>query len=128
MKRSLLKCFCILFSGAALVGGCAETSAPVNSGKARDSLKTVLDSWKSGGTIESLKNGSPSIIVQDMDWDAGSQLVSYQILSEGKDDDANLRIPVKLSLRDPSGKQTEKSVSYVVSTSPAITVFREFKP
>ena len=44
---------------------------------------------------------------------------------DGKDDNANLRIPVKLTLRTPQGREIQKAVSYVVGTSPALTVFRD---
>jgi hypothetical protein len=58
---------------------------------------------------------------------AGSQLVSYEVTGDGKNDDANLRIPVKLTLLTAQGKEVEKAVSYVVSTSPSLTVFRAFQ-
>ena len=57
---------------------------------------------------------------------AGHRLVRYEVTGEGKDDDANLRIPVRLTIRTEQGKEMKKSVSYVVGTSPALTVFREF--
>ena len=57
---------------------------------------------------------------------AGHQLVGYEVAGDGKDDDANLRIPVQLTLRTPQGQEVRKKVSYVVGTSPSLTVFRDF--
>ena len=48
------------------------------------------------------------------------------MLEPGRDDDANLRIPVRLVVREPDGREAEKQVKYVVGTDPTITVFREW--
>ena len=50
---------------------------------------------------------------------------AIEVTSNGDDDDANLRIPVRLTLRNPGGQEVEKNVVYVVGTSPVLTVFRE---
>ena len=86
----------------------------------------TLDHWKQGDSIDSLKSGSPSIIAQDFDWMAGSTLVAYEVDGGGKENDVNLRVPVKLTLKSAQGKETTKAVTYVIGTSPALTVFREF--
>ena len=62
--------------------------------------------------------------VQDMDWLAGAKLISYQVKDDGKEYGPNLNIPVELTLRTPQGKESKKSVNYVVGTSPIVTVFR----
>ena len=114
-----------------LLAGCSGTGphAPaVDPARAREALQTTLDGWKKGESIEALKAGSPSIVAQDFDWMAGRKLVGYEVLGDGKDDDANLRIPVRLTLRDAGGRESQKTVSYVVGTSPALTVFREMGP
>jgi hypothetical protein len=109
------------------VPGCggAPRAAAVDPPKARDALRTTLEGWKGGAKPDDLRNGAPSITAQDLDWMAGATLVEYTILGDGTFDDANLRIPVELTLRDPGGRQVRKKVSYVVGTSPRITVFRE---
>ena len=57
-----------------------------------------------GRPIDALKSGSPPIVAQDFDWMAGHRLVSYEVKGDGKDDDANLRIPVDLTLRTTQGQ------------------------
>jgi hypothetical protein len=113
---------------ATLILGCTEQerAAPVEPTKAREALVQALESWKRGEPIATLKSASPPIVAQDFDWMAGKKLAAYEVAGEGKDDDANLRIPVKLTLLTPQGQQSTKSVNYVVGTSPAITVFRDF--
>lgn len=102
-------------------------SHSVDASKARDALKTTLERWKNGDAIDSLKSGSPTITAQDLDWLSGATLVSYEVAGEGGEMDANLKIPVRLTLKTKGGKEVKKSVSYLVTTSPEITVFRDFQ-
>jgi hypothetical protein len=130
MRRRVMLALFSLANAGSLLSGCSNGNghaAPVEPLRARQALNTALESWKKGEPIEALKSGSPPIVAQDFDWMAGAKLVSYEVVGAGKDDDANLRIPVKLVLQSPQGKEVKKSVSYVVGTSPALTVFRDFQ-
>jgi hypothetical protein len=116
-------------TGAPLLSGCLGArprAAPVDPVRARETLHSALERWKMGDRIDALKTGSPPIVAQDFDWMAGHRLIAYEVSGEGRNDDANLRIPVKLTMRTAEGKEVKKSVSYVVGTSPSLTVFREF--
>jgi hypothetical protein len=124
-----LRVACMLGAVALLLAGCSpygQRAARVDPPRAHEALKTMLEGWKNGDTPAEIKSGSPSIVVQDFDWMSGHRLLAYEIDGDGKDDDANLRIPVKLTMQSPSGKELKKTVSYVVGTSPVLTVFREF--
>ena len=113
---------------AALLPSCGgqTTAAPVDPGRAREALHTVLECWQKGDPIDALKSASPAIVAQDFDWMSGLRLLAFEITGDGQDDNANLRIPVQLTLRSPKGKELTKRVTYVVGTSPALTVFRDF--
>ncbi len=131
LRRRINACAAVLAVTLALpllygCGGGGGSPNPVDSDRAREYLKAVLDTWKKGESIDSLKTGSPAITAQDFDWLAGASLVDYEVAGEGTPIDANLRVPVKLTVRS-KGKETKKSVSYLVTTSPAVTVFRDFK-
>jgi hypothetical protein len=109
-----------------LAQGCSsQPVAPVDKPGARQALHTTLESWRRGDPIDALRALSPSIVAQDMDWEAGRELIEFKVLDEGKDEAVNLRIPVDLRIRDKGGKEVKKKVKYVVGTSPVITVFRE---
>ncbi|GIW85891.1 MAG: hypothetical protein KatS3mg108_0215 [Isosphaeraceae bacterium] len=110
-----------------VVAGCGgpPRAAPVEPELARRALRVALDGWKSGAKPADLKSATPPMTVQDLDWLSGLALVEYEVVGPGRDDDANLRIPVDLVLRDPEGRELRKRVSYVVGTSPSVTVFRE---
>jgi hypothetical protein len=112
-----------------IAAGCTrqQHAAPVNPELARKSLRQVLDGWKHGDDMASLRQASPSITVQDMDWTTGYKLLDYEIIGDGKYDDANLLCPVKLKLQDPKGNAVNREVTYMVGTDPVITVFREMK-
>jgi hypothetical protein len=114
---------------AAILAGCSgsQRAAAVDPARAREALTTALDGWKKGDTPTSLKDGSPAITVQDLDWLAGAKLLAYEVTGDGKAVEANLYVPVKLTLKTPEGREIKKSVSYVVGTSPIVTVFRDFR-
>ena len=54
--------------------------------------------------------------------------MDFEILEGGKPVDSNLYAQVKLKLRDAAGSESEKTVTYVVGTSPKLTVFRQMFP
>jgi hypothetical protein len=121
---------CLLAMAAALaMPGCSGGSAAhaVNTSKARDALVSALDHWKQGDTPGSMATSSTPMTVQDFDWMAGAKLLDYQIQGDGEAKDANLSIKVKLTLDGVQGKskKAEKTVSYLVTTSPSTTVFRD---
>lgn len=112
------------------LAGCGSSGVnpnPVDPERAREVLKTTLESWKKGEAMSSLSTASPAITAQDFDWMNGASLVSYQLVDEGKTMDANLLVAVNLIIKTKDGKEVKKSVSYLVTTSPAITVFRDFE-
>ncbi|MBX6312235.1 MAG: hypothetical protein IRY99_04850 [Isosphaeraceae bacterium] len=123
MTRAILIALALGLSGCS---GEGQRAAAVDPPRAREALRTALESWKRGDKLESLKSASPPIIVQDFDWMAGLSLIRYEVTGDGKDDDANLRIPVTLTLQAQDGKEIQKKVRYVVGTSPSLTVFRDF--
>ena len=120
-----------LWSGIAwctlAVAGCGGPyqSAPVNADKARETLAVAMEAWKDGETVESLKEESPEIVVQDFDWSGGMKLLDYEVLDDGKPESANLVARVKLTLEDKDGAKSEKTVTYLVGTAPVLTVFRD---
>jgi hypothetical protein len=108
------------------VGGCSgfQGAAPVEPDRAREALKTALDVWKKGDQPGALKESTPPITAQDLDWLGGAKLVNYEVTGDGKSIEANLFVPVTLTLAMPKGKEVKKKVTYVVGTSPYLTVFR----
>ena len=114
---------------AVFVAGCSgnRRASPVDPDRARDTLRLALEGWKNGDPPSVLHDGSPSITVQDTDWLAGMKLVDYQVTGDGKAVESNLYVPVKLTLRPKRGKDVKKAVSYIVGTSPILTVFRDFR-
>jgi hypothetical protein len=114
----------LLAALAAAAWGCSPGVAnPVDPGGARAALKTALDAWKEGKTPDSLQSASPAIVAQDMEWASGAKLLDYSVVSE-KPADANLDARVKLTL-SARGKKVEREAKYLVTTSPAVTVFRD---
>ena len=124
---------CIVVLATLLLPGCSSSSVAqaVDEPQARDALKIALDAWKKGETSQSLASSPNPMTVQDFEWDTGSKLVDYQLVDDGRADGPNLRIQVKITIiGEPAkgkkeAKPTEKKASYVVGTSPRLTVFRD---
>ncbi len=111
-----------------LVGaGCSAgpSNAPVVADKAREALRTALESWKKGDKVDNLQNGSTPIYVIDQEWKDGARLMDYQVTSDGEEKDAHLFAPVKLTVRQSGGRDVRKDVIYIISTAPNITVSRK---
>ena len=108
-------------------GGDSPEAHRVDSRRARSVLEEVLASWKQGQTPESWRQKSPEVVIQDFDWQGGARLQSFEVLSE-EPIDANLHCRVKLTLKASEKKMTQRTVTYLVGTSPVLTVFREFGP
>jgi hypothetical protein len=121
---------CLAALATLFLPGCSGSSQAqaVDPTRAREALKIALDHWKGGGDPKSLQSSSTPMTAQDFEWASGARLVDYQILDDGKDEATNLRVQVKLTLSDPAkaqAKAIEKKASYVVGTSPSITVYRD---
>ncbi len=114
---------------AAMAGGCSWSTgaSPVDAPRARQALAVALDGWKKGDPPSAFKDALPAMTVQDLDWIGGARLLDYRIEGDGKEAGANLHIPASLTLRTPQGQEVRKKVSYVVGTSPILTVFRDFR-
>jgi hypothetical protein len=121
---------CVATMALLFLSGCSGSSKAhaVDTPRAQEALKTALDQWKKGEGPRSLESSPTPMTIQDFDWAAGAKLIDYQIVDDGKAYDANLRVRVKLTLSEPGkdkGKSTEKTVWYLVGTSPSVTVFRD---
>jgi hypothetical protein len=114
--------YCGLLTGC---GSPVYQSAPVDPSMALDTLTRAMESWKEGEPVDALREETPPVVVQDFDWTGGMKLLNYEFIGEGEPVDANLIAQVKLTLEDKQGAQREKTVTYVVSTAPALTVFRD---
>ena len=71
-----------------------------------------------------LLDEKPSIVVQETEWNDETKLLDYEIISDDKPAGPNMIATVKLKLSKPDGKVIEKTATYVVGTSPGLTVFR----
>jgi len=103
--------------------GCGQTARDLalDSELARASVEKALKAWADGKKPEELK---PDIIIGDSAWNAGAALVSFEIKPEGEwSDGTNLYVPVVCKLKDAGGKVSTTETTYVVGTSPVITIF-----
>src|SRR5438045_8272363 len=90
----------------AAVVGCSSgpVHAPVQAEKARETLRTALESWKKGDRADALQAAAPPIYVIDADWPAGAKLLEYRLTGDGDEKDAHLFCPVTLTVQEPGRK------------------------
>jgi hypothetical protein len=114
------------------VCGCGRGYSPeahrVDSEQARSTLESVLTGWQLGDTPQTWRQREPQVVIQDLDWTAGRKLEEFEMLDEGEAIDANLYCRVRLKLLDPQQGEIEQTVTYLVTTSPNLTVFRSMTP
>jgi hypothetical protein len=114
----------LLLVGLSTAGCAPGVANPVDPDRARVALKAALDHWKNGGDPLAMPGSATPMTVQDLEWQSGAKLLDYEVLGDGEPADANLRVKVKLTLAGKT-KKAEKTVNYLVTTSPAVTVFRD---
>lgn len=120
---------CLLMLSACLTmlaSGCqSRRAADVEPELAKETLVRVLDTWKAAGSIEELRKQTPDVVVQEALWSNGGKLVDYQIIGDGRVEDANLFCDVELSVElTPGSPPVKKNFTYVIGTDPVLTVFR----
>jgi hypothetical protein len=125
MYRSLTIATVVLFLFVSGCGSRHPTAAPVDEASARATLQSVLESWQRGESAESWRSHEPEVVVQDFQWSSGAKLKEFEILGPGEARDANLYCRVRLILDGSSQGKEQRTVTYVVGTDPALTVFRD---
>jgi hypothetical protein len=120
--RSTL-CFGI---GLVVLGGCNNSLPPeADPTQGREALKLVLDTWAKGGTPADLKAGRPAIVAYDPDWEAGAQLVSYELDPTDRRIGVDLLVSVKLTVKKGDEKAREKTVNFSVAIGSQTVVLRQ---
>lgn len=105
--------------------GCSRTNAPTDVPAAKAALTAALETWKSGQPVTALQERSPSVLMVDQAWQKGERLESFETTGEGSDDGVNLHCAVNLVLCNKQGVRRNEAVTYIVGTSPSITIFRD---
>jgi hypothetical protein len=111
--------------GLVCLGCSQQPNVPVSDeAQAKKIAEKVLDAWKAGGTAEDLKSETPPIFVSEDLWRNKMVLTSYSI-KDTKIVGTNVRFEITLSYTDKGGKKSDKTIAYLVTTTPAITFIRE---
>ncbi len=111
--------FVLLLTG---ICGCSQESPslPLDVDVARTSVQKAMQAWVDGKKPNDLQ---PEIIMGDPTWIQGEKLASFEILTEEETSDgSNLHICVNRKF-GTDGDDAESKVTYIVGTSPRITIF-----
>lgn len=105
--------------------GCGPAKAPMSdASQAKELLQSMLNEWKAGTKMDGMKQRNPPIYVTEDLWRGSNKLVDYELVGESETLGSNIRFQVKLKCGKGS-KSVEKSVRYLVTTRPALTMVRE---
>ena len=120
--RTVLFTLCAL--AAVGLSGCSQgpSNTEITLAKAQKAVDEALDGWTRGEPAE--KYGC-----SDPDWKAGARLLSFltadaQIVRENP---AEVRCLVALTLKHRKGKQRDKNVAYLVQLGDPVTIRRDDK-
>ena len=129
MQRSILfrgPVLILMFFGLMTAIGCGPAKVPISdSQQARSLAEKLLEQWKSGVKIAELPKQSPPVYVSEDLWKKEAKLTEFKFLNEGDMLGPNVRFKVSLKCKGKDGKVTERSFNYLVTTTPALTFFRE---
>lgn len=111
----------------ALTSGCSQSGfgPQADPNEAQNTMKLVLDAWKSGQNPSQFAAKSPDIVIQDSDWTLGLKLVSYKTQNDVRLAGNDVHYPVTLELKSPKGRVVKKQAVYLISTSPKKLVLRQ---
>lgn len=116
----------MVFVGLIAANGCGPAKVPVSdSQQARSLAEKLLDQWKSGVKSADLPKQSPPIYVSEDLWAKGAKLTEYRIVGDGELLGPNVRFKISLKYSVKDDKVTERAFNYLVTTTPALTFFRE---
>ena len=117
----------VLLGIVMLGGGCQKTAEPevLDSQLAKVSIERFLSTWKQGGKPSDLPSAVPPIVVGDPDWESGLKLTNYAIVSDKASDGTNAHMTVKLELQSDKGQRSRPEITYIVGTSPVVTIQRK---
>jgi hypothetical protein len=110
-----------------VLAGCSGNALPpeTESARGREVLKTVLDGWVSGKTLDEVKAGRPPVVAYDPDWEAGHKLTKYEVGPTDGRAGVDLLLSVKLHLDRKDGKPQEKTVNFCVAIGSQTVVTRK---
>ena len=114
----------LCFGGLVGCGGSLPEAADPKAGES--ALRSALESWQSGKTVESLREDRPPIWFNEPEWVAGNRLLGFTVVEPVTPYGRQFRCAVKLSLqRKDGGAKYDKRIGYQIETNPQIVIARE---
>jgi hypothetical protein len=107
--------------------GCAGNPLPPQASpdQAREALRTALDAWQKGESIEALAQREPPVYFNDPKCRSSLRLQGYKLVDGHNFHGQSVRLAAVLSLKQEDGQTQDREVGYLVDTSPAIVIVPE---
>lgn len=111
----------------AFIAGCGFPAAKVD--EAKGHVKTALEKWQAGGKPDELKSQSPPVEFNEVMWNAGEKLVSFEMgTAKYAESDRAVRCEVKLTLQKGKAKARTENVFYDVTLGPPVKILNNPMP
>ncbi len=124
-KGRIATVFC-LFLGIMIPGCAPQTLVAVSDVDAATALlEDSFKSWKSGKTVDDLRLSVPPVYVSEELWEQGCRLNDFSIDRQSEQYGTNVRVHVTLKGTDKKGADFLRTMKYLVTTEPAMTIARE---
>lgn len=108
------------------LAGCNRSNVPepVNTDEAGKRLTEALEAWRGGEEYGALARRSPPVIFTEPLWEAGTRLLDFE-LGPVELHGRQGRCTARLTLQDMDGQRRERSIGYLIDTTPNVVIVRE---
>jgi len=107
--------------------GCSHRNTVANSDiqLAAEVLHKSFQQWKDGASIAHLQSQKPPVFISEDLWFSGHSLENFTVDLPGEMFGTNVRFTVTTVTLGPKGKPVQRTLKYLVTTTPAFTIARE---
>jgi hypothetical protein len=112
--------------GAVLLLGCGRGGGSLpeqaDPAQAKQALRLALDAWQKGDSTDALRERTPAIHFNDPKPASGVRLLSYELPDAHEFFGQSVRLKVKALVEQKDGAQRERTLTYLIDTSPAVVI------
>lgn len=121
-RRPLRTCTGLALLVLMAIAGCGRSLPPqTDSNRAHEALVKALETWRNGGTVESLRAASPAIYFNEPRCKGAARLIEYRIESEWANG-LSWFCEVALTVETAGGQTVQGQTGYCIDTGAAIVI------
>jgi hypothetical protein len=125
LREPMFRIVVFIILSVCLLPGCRRAVVNADADQAGPALRTALEAWKNGKSPGDLESQSPSIIMNEGDWESGKRLLDFKMDEKSTLVGRQIRWQVQVKLQDKGGKTQDRRVMYTIDTTPRIVIVRD---